>query len=190
MHVPYSHILRLAMGLLLLTSLAGCGGGGLGQIFGLNRSAPDEFSVLTKAPLVIPPNSNLRPPEPGAPRPQELNARDNAQSVLTGRRETVIPTAGRSVGETALLRQAGSQGADPSIRQLINSQYTQLADKDSSFTDRLLFWQPAPEPGQVIDARKEASRLRQNQATGQSVNSGETPVIERRKRAVLEGIFN
>lgn len=187
MQIPTRYV-RLLLGLAFLGSATGCSG--LSQVFGLNRTSPDEFSVLSKAPLVVPPDSNLRPPEPGAPRPQEASSRENAQSALTGRKEPVLPAGGRSVGESALLRQAGAQNVDPSIRQIINSEYTQLADKDTSFTDRLLFWQKPQEPGEVIDAQKEASRLRQNQATGQSVNSGETPVIERRKRAIFEGIFN
>ena len=34
---------------------------------GVSKSAPDEFAVVTKAPLIIPPDYNLRPPKPGAP---------------------------------------------------------------------------------------------------------------------------
>src|SRR3546814_5174685 len=32
--------------------------------------SPDEFRVVSRAPLTLPPDYNLRPPEPGAPRPQ------------------------------------------------------------------------------------------------------------------------
>lgn len=171
----------------LLLGLTACEG--IKEQVGLTRKPPDEFAIVTKAPLVIPPNSNLRPPEPGAPRPQEQVSRDSAQSVLTGRRDSAI-VSGRSQGETALLRQAGTQNADSNIRQVVNSEYTQLAERDESFVDRLIFWQKQPPPGEVIDANKESERLRQNQATGQAVTTGETPVIERRKRAIFEGIFN
>ena len=34
------------------------------EALGLNKKAPDEFSVVTKAPLVLPPEFGLRPPEP------------------------------------------------------------------------------------------------------------------------------
>lgn len=187
MFVSRASLFRLATGLMVASLLSGCGG--LRDTLGLGRNPPDEFAVLTKAPLVVPPNSNLRPPEPGAPRPQEQQARENAQTALTGRRELPAAT-GRSVGETALLRQAGAQNADPNIRQLVNSEYTQLAEKDNSFTDRLIFWQKQQQPGEVIDPQKEAQRLRQNAATGQPITAGETPIIERRKRAIFEGLFN
>ena len=177
----------LPLAAVLLLGLSGCEG--VSQQLGLTRAPPDEFAIVTKAPLALPPNSNLRPPEPGAPRPQELASRENAQSVLTGRRE--LPgAASRSQGENALLRQAGAQHADPNIRQIVNGEYTQLAERDEDFVDRLIFWQKQPPPGQVIDPQRESARLRENQATGQSITTGATPVIERRKRAIFEGIFN
>jgi len=38
----------------------------------------DEFAVVTKAPLIMPPDYNLRPPRPGAARPQEQSERQQA----------------------------------------------------------------------------------------------------------------
>ena len=46
-------------------ALSGCGS--LREMAGLQKKSPDEFAVSTKAPLVIPPDFNLRPPMPGAP---------------------------------------------------------------------------------------------------------------------------
>ena len=94
-----------------------------------------------------------------------------------------------SVGEVALLKQAGASNVDPNIRQVVNREFTQLAERDKSFTDKLIFWQKAEPEGTVIDPTKEAQRLRQNAAVGQPVTNGETPTIVRRKRGILEGIF-
>jgi Protein of unknown function (DUF3035) len=52
------------------------------QIVGLDTGGPDEFAVETRAPLTIPPDFNLRPPEPGAPRPQEVTAAQRAEQVI------------------------------------------------------------------------------------------------------------
>ena len=49
--------------------LASCGGNGV-----FNRERPDEFAVQRQAPLVVPPDFSLTPPEPGAPRPSEGTA--------------------------------------------------------------------------------------------------------------------
>ena len=45
-------------------------------------SGPDEFAVVTRAPLSMPPDYGLRPPRPGAARPNETSPRDDARSKL------------------------------------------------------------------------------------------------------------
>jgi hypothetical protein len=52
------------------------------QAMGIERSGPDEFAVESRAPLTIPPDFDLRPPQPGAPRPQEKTAAEKARSVI------------------------------------------------------------------------------------------------------------
>ena len=66
-----------ASGFLLL---AGCAD--FRQIVGLDQGGPDEFAVETRAPLTIPPDFNLRPPQPGARRPQEVTATERAEQVI------------------------------------------------------------------------------------------------------------
>lgn len=65
-------------GLMLL--LPGCSG--FRQAIGLDRTGPDEFAVESRAPLTIPPDFDLRPPQPGAPRPQEATAAARARKVI------------------------------------------------------------------------------------------------------------
>jgi hypothetical protein len=60
--------------------LAGCTD--LKQMVGLDQPMPDEFAVESRAPLTIPPDFNLRPPEPGAARPQEKSAEQQAQQIM------------------------------------------------------------------------------------------------------------
>ena len=63
--------------------LSACGGDeNLSRTFGLVRDAPDEFRVTTRAPLSMPPEFTLRPPRPGAARPQELSERQQAEQAL------------------------------------------------------------------------------------------------------------
>lgn len=52
------------------------------QVVGLEPTSPDEFAVESRAPLTIPPEFNLRPPAPGAPRPQETSMADKARGVV------------------------------------------------------------------------------------------------------------
>lgn len=95
------HRLALVAGSTAL--LAGCGSGGF-----LDRDRPDEFAVQRQAPLVVPPDFNLVPPAPGAPRPAEGTASDQALDVLFG------GPAQRSGVESGVIDRAGA--ADPGIR--------------------------------------------------------------------------
>jgi hypothetical protein len=49
---------------------------------GMDQVGPDEFAVESRAPLTIPPDFALRPPQPGAPRPQEVTAAERAKRVI------------------------------------------------------------------------------------------------------------
>ena len=165
----------------------------LRDAFGLSKRAPDEFAVLTKPPLVVPPDFTLRPPLPGAAAdPNSAAATGEAKAALLGQGAAQAPDsppADGSVGEQALLARAGADEAEPGIRALILRETTHLEERDPSFTERLIFWRRAPASGQVIDAAKEAERLRRATAEGQPPTDGETPVIQRRERGLLEDIF-
>jgi hypothetical protein len=60
------------------TTLAGCQSAS--KALGMSKVVPDEFRVVTKAPLVVPPDYALRPPAPGEPRPQELQPESAARA--------------------------------------------------------------------------------------------------------------
>ena len=110
---------------LLATSaaaLAGCGSTGL-----LNRDRPDEFAVQRQAPLVVPPDFALTPPAPGAPRPTEGTAAEQALDVLFG------GPAPRSQVETSALDRAGA--ADPGIRTAVGDPQTNTVAKGAVTRD-------------------------------------------------------
>src|SRR3984893_12474907 len=54
----------------------------LKKAIGLERSTPDEFAVESRAPLTMPPDFHLRPPQPGAARPQEKSADQQARQAI------------------------------------------------------------------------------------------------------------
>tara|TARA_B100000676_G_C18062013_1_gene838428 strand:- start:1604 stop:2188 length:585 start_codon:yes stop_codon:yes gene_type:complete len=171
---------------------------GIKKQIGLAKDAPDEFTVVTKAPLIIPPDFTLRPPRPGAAGPQEIQVQEQARRALlrSGRvksdTSTITSNAAppsRSRAETAFLRNAGADKADPEIRTVIRRETLALAEKDSSFTRRLMFWRGDREDESLIDAEKEAERLREAAAKGESPAEGEVPVIERTGQSILKRIF-
>ena len=52
------------------------------RTLGIEKTPPDEFAVESRAPLTIPPDFNLRPPQPGAGRPQEVSSADRARNAI------------------------------------------------------------------------------------------------------------
>ena len=146
--------------LALVVSLSACES--LNETFGFGKKAPDEFSVVRSAPLTLPPEYTLRPPQPGAPNANEASARDQAESVLL-EEAGVSPaeSAAATSGETALIERAGAADVDPNIRQNLNRGVSRDAPKDEGFFDSLMFWRDDDPPGDVIDADAEAERLRE-----------------------------
>jgi hypothetical protein len=180
--------------LLLALGLGGCSEAR--RAVGWDKAPPDEFKILTRAPLAMPPDYGLRPPTPGAPRPQEGSTTDQARTAITGGRPGARPGAAPAAGagrpsaaEVALLEKAGADRADPAIRATVDREARAVADADRSFTDKLIFWREPEPPGTVIDAEREQQRLRENQALGRPANSGDTPIVRRRQRGLLEGLF-
>ncbi len=175
----------LACGAALL--LVGCSGSDIGRTLGVTRDAPDEFAVTTRAPLVMPPNFTLEPPQPGMPRPQEAPERKQAEEALAP--QTALSTstpAADSPGQEALVKAAGPP-APPHIRRMVNAE--SLEDRPPrSIADRLMFWESPPPPGTVVDAQAEAQRIRENEALGQPVVEGNTPIVQPQRKSILGSI--
>ena len=161
-------IARLStVSLIAVSAVALTACGGLRQSIGLTKVVPDEFLTVSSAPLTVPPEYGLRPPAPGQPRPQELAPESAARQILLGQRQAVT----RSEGETALVSAAGADRADPLARYVIDDEFGDLAHKETSFADRILFWRrddastQAPTESQTasgavtIDAASENARL-------------------------------
>lgn len=175
--------------MLAVGAMAGCGG--LGKSLGFGKQSPDEFAVVRNAPLTLPPDYSLRPPRPGARRPQEETIRQQAENTLFNRTSETDGASSRleSEGEYALLRQADALETNPNIKREINEEFTIYAQEGEGFFESLLFWHDEEPLGESINAGEEAQRLNENAALGLPPNTGDTPVIERREQAIFEGIF-
>lgn len=148
----------LALGGLML--LSGCDS--VGYMFGGSHPVPDEFRVLPSAPLEVPPDFNLRPPQPGSPRPQEL-ARDT-RSVTTvfgasadAAANAVAVANHQSKGEQALTKLAGADNADPRIRTLIDKEWPGSVVGDRGFLESLMFWKGDGADTTVTSSRDSSS---------------------------------
>ena len=120
--------MRKLTALILVTSasalLAGCGGGGL-----FNRQRPDEMAVQRQAPLIVPPDFSLVPPQPGAPRAPDRTTQQQALDAMFG------GPAPRSEVEKNTISRAGT--SDPAIRSTVGDPQTNTVAKGDVTRDIL-----------------------------------------------------
>jgi hypothetical protein len=166
-----------AIALALTGAVAALGGcSSVNSALGMTKVTPDEFRVVSKAPLVVPPDYALRPPAPGEPRPQELQPESSARLALLGQQEAV----NRSPGESILAKKAGAGKADPLIRYVMDDEYGALSHKDKSFADKVMFWKKGAPDNSVMTEAKVA-------ATAAATATPVDPIAEQAKIKSLTG---
>jgi hypothetical protein len=153
---------------------AGCASG---------ANSPDEFRVVRKAPLTVPPDYRLRPPAPGESRPQELLPDAQARVAIFG----TDLGKGASDGEKLFIAKAGGDATDRQIRNQVDFDSAQILRKNRGFADTILnFGKKPSEP--VIDAAAEAERLRTEQEAVKDVTGGGSVLIRQKATSKLPGL--
>lgn len=149
---------------------------------GLTRRTPDEFAVTPRAPLEMPPDYYLRPPSPGAERPQEQAPSVAAQQALLGNKVATSKSTGSAVEKT-ILQKSGAAAADPNIRATIDGESQEIAKSEQPTVKRILNLggdvKKSDLPASVVDADAESARIKTNKESGKSVTDGVTPAIKK-----------
>ncbi len=162
--------------------LAACGGGeDMKEKLGLKIAPPDEFSVVTRAPLAVPPDFTLRPPRPGEGRPNELTVREQAKQTVFGVNSK--PSAERSTSQNTFLNKLGASKSDPNIRSSIDTEIKDLEESDQPVAEKLLFWKDKEAVGKHLDPVEEKKRL-EAQGVAKKATTGST--VEKRNEDILK----
>ncbi|MDR3528831.1 MAG: DUF3035 domain-containing protein [Rhizomicrobium sp.] len=160
---------------------------------GMDKSAPDEFAVTTKAPLVIPPDYNLLPPRPGAVPTNQVEPTEAAEGALFGNDPATVAAQlpnTYSDSEKMLLANAKVQNIDPQIHQNLASDYKNMVGADDGFTKDILFWQkPKDDTNAPLDADKEAKALGDKRA-GQDGKPAAPPPPPKEDSGWFGGLFD
>ena len=175
----------VATALVAAAGLAGCQS--TQKALGMSKVTPDEFRVVTKAPLVVPPDYALRPPAPGEPRPQELQPESAARNALLGAREAEQ----RSDGEKLLVAKAGADKADPLVRYVVDDEFGDIAHKEKGFADRVMFWKkdgPSAPPGALDNSVKPVDEAEKERIAKLTANKPVTIKREGSGRIKLPGL--
>jgi Protein of unknown function (DUF3035) len=158
-------IAYLAVLAAMAAGLAGCDS--LSEAAGLTKSPPDEFAVATKAPLIIPPDYNLKPPRAGAEPTNQVSPSESAADTLYGTQKVTAANGTLSTSEVELLTKAGASNSNNLIRQRIAADNRAMQASDDSFTNELLFGMGSDHSGGTpVDADAEKKRLDKSRANG------------------------
>ena len=183
----------LSIGLMIL--LTGCSSAR--DIVGLSKQSPDEFEVVTRAPLSLPPDYGLRVPVPNISRNQEKSLGESADDLLPqrgsqspGQKLSRVGRSGAiSPAEDAILDRAKAKISNQSIRAEINSDNKTISDTDEKLIEKIIFWQGTKKPAAVLDPQKESERIKGLKSDGKPIGNSAVPVIEKADRGLLDGLF-
>lgn len=194
------------------TLLGACEGGDVRDTLGLDKEAPDEFKVVSRPPLSVPPEFDLRPPEPGAPPRASATSATQARKLILQDEDDgnyhstldldgyepasetavdpVIAEEAPSPAQSSFLTHLGVDHADPEIRSKLvhDSKKAPPVSQEEALTplEKLLGATPS-DP--VVDAKAEAKRIRKNKDAGKPVSEGEVKVLDHKKGNILDRVF-
>ncbi len=179
---------RIALFTCAATSLllSACGGATVKETLGIDQRAPDEFRVVSRPPLSVPPQFDLRAPSLDE---RDSQTRDQAQAIVLSTDKAKPTTTGSSSAEQLFLQKAGANEADPTIKQKLTEQkiQQQIDKEEKSWWDRISFSEEHKEP--VVKAEDEAGRIKKNKEEGKPVTEGAVPETSSGVISTLEHWF-
>ena len=115
--------------------LAACGDDA-SDAFGYGKSAPDEFTVISRPPLILPPDYNLRPPGSGTARTAIARPNEVAKILVLGK-DAGTARKNTAAEDKLLENAAASQPTGDSIREVIENERTGTVSKSPDLTETL-----------------------------------------------------
>lgn len=196
LHSMKQHRFLLFLPAILLVSA--CQSGDVRETLGISAAAPDEFVVVSRPPLSVPPEFDLKPPVPGAPETRAIPADIQAKQAVFGssRTEQNPETAVDSIeaenlpssGEATFFSKLKLDEADPAIRSKLGEDA--ITQRDTSEAKTLLEQLQIEDDDQpVVDPKREAARLRDNKDNDRPLNEGEVPTVDPKGGGLIDKLF-
>lgn len=171
--------------LVVAVAVGGCAGAkSLGEAVGIIPETNEDALSVANAPLSLPPDYNLRPPQPGSGKATARAATVRGRQAVFGDKRAVaepatITEGARSPGENALLRRAsGNQAVESNIRGIVDQETQSTGEAEKAFSDKLLKWRNAPRPAGPAQANAEEESDGQTQT--RPVDDDNVPVIKKK----------
>lgn len=172
----------------VFSATVGCSGG-FRDVVGLKSRAPDEFRVVSNAPLVVPPEFNLRPPAPGAKRLQDVDLQQQAKDILF---EAPLQknSVTESKGESLFLKKAAIDDSDSQIKDVLAKEEQDVAAvKQKGFFEKIVSYAKNDKSKEPVSAGKEQVQQEENEKKSGPASESGVAVIGESKDGVLNNIF-
>ena len=146
-------------------ALAGCSG--FDDALGLSKTSPDEFEVVVRPPLTMPPDFNLDPVEDETAPTPSTDAVSLTGDVLAG--------GGRDTA-SGFDSVFGTERIEPGIRTKVDEE-TLGIQLDKRLAIHVLFG-GTPNVGPTLSPEAEARRIRDARSEGRGLTETPTPAID------------
>lgn len=177
---------------LLLLSLAACEGNSVKQSLGLKRNSPDEFMVISRQPLSLPPEFNLLPPGSATVVEAPPISHEAKKLVFDGKTSpsaTQNSKGQNSKGVQSLLDKTGAVNADPNIRSVLDAESNvalpEVEEEEKGFFTKVKDSLTPDKKDPMVDIDKEEERIEKNIETGTPISEGEIPTKDSGKKGLL-----
>ena len=137
---------------------------------GVTRKSIDEFQAIENPPLIIPPDFDLVAPDQLQQKNIDDVEKELAQEILFGLDEKEQNKEKQLSTMNNILSQAGATDVSNDIREEIDQEFAKEKKTDNVFQ---IDWENEEE---VLDAVKEAERLRDKNFQGKEVLEDEVPI--------------
>ena len=144
----------------------------------MGRKTPDEFAVMKRQPLSMPPEYNIEPPEPGKEPLKQPNPEKKAKQAIFG--QTDETPSNISGTDNTFLDELGTGEYNPNIRGMLEDELINDPANNKYLIDGLMFWGDK-DNSVVIDNLEEAQRLKSNERQGLRVDEGNIPILNPKK---------
>lgn len=156
-------------------TLTGCEG--VRSTLGLDRSPPDEFAVLKRAPLSMPPEMNILPPPVDLPkgydvesdvyggtdlRPQEISPQTRVKKGFGFREDGYHPAnpGERALGNMIKKQVSYDSNEAKDVRAILDDETHIKTGSKKTWVQRILFWQKNQKKfPDALNAAEEYKRL-------------------------------
>ena len=114
--------------------LTGCGSE-LAKVLGTDKLPPDEFTILTKPNLIIPPEYNLRPPAEGEVRPTPQQPSRELQALLFNNSNSADDF---SQSEINLMTGSDVAESIPNIKEVLDSEMRDVEEVNENLKTQII----------------------------------------------------